>query len=248
MCSLGALCGSASGDVRFFFTSSADAAGLEDTTHIYDDTDVNGTDGSSYELNGTLPTIGVPTVDIDGLLYLWVEFEGEKNGRKIQGINIVINSGAFNGDEEEVARGVYLGDDSADTGELFRWELGSKTSDDITLVAVTTPGIVNRTTNDWLYYGSKNGRRVALLGAINVGWTMTEYHLGIGQNGVSYASNSDGQRAPMVKFGGNDEQFDGNVQDQEGFRWSSNADAHGYVPEPGSLFLIAAAALLIRRR
>src|SRR5262249_25707245 len=140
--------------------------------HVFDDTDGHKTDGASYLLNDSLPKIGVPTVDPSKgeFLYLWVEFENEPNGRKIQAINMVANDAAFKREEKEADRGMYLGDDSnGESGQKLRWTTSSKTKDAMTLVGVDTPGIVNRNRPNneaFLYNGIKNGRHYALLGAI----------------------------------------------------------------------------------
>lgn len=241
------LVSSASAAVRFFFTSSADGAGLADTTHVFDDTDGSGTDGKSYALNDNAPTVGIPTIDPSKgeFLYLWLAFEGEKNGRKIQGINIVANSEAYGGGVAELERGMYIGnDDGGPFGEPLRWNYSSKTLDAMTLAGVNVPGVKNQAENAFLYRGGS--ARYALLGAIAPGEGAYELRLGLGKNGVSYAKNSDDQRAPRVKFGGNEEEFDGGVKEES--YWSSDADAV-IVPEPAAgLILIAILAVGSRRR
>jgi len=245
-----ALASAVNADVRFFFTSSLDAAGLTDTTHAFNDTDGGQTDGASYLLNDDLPTVGVPTLDLvtnpDAFLYLWLEFEAEPNGRKVQGINLVGNDQGNDAD-----RGIYLGDDTlGDTGSKLRWETSSKTTDPMTLVGVSAPGIVNtnKANNvNFLYNGIKNGRHYALLGAIKPLNEGGEYdiRLGLGKNGVSYANNV----APNVKTGGDEEQWNGAVRDEPDYYWSTAADAHIIaVPEPVSMLLLALAGLALRRR
>jgi len=235
-----ALVASASADVRFYFTNSATGAGLTDSSLALKNTDGAGTDGTSYALTDTAPSVSNPDVDpaAGEWLYLWVAFENEPNARKIQGINLSIDM-----DGNEVARGIYLGDDTnGDEGGSIRWNLGSRTEDAMVLVAIQEPGVVHRTTDRWLYDG---GTRSALLGGIQFkGDSEYDVRLGLDRQGVSYS----GQASPMVKLGANDEQFDGAVQ-PEGTptRWSTDPDAH-VVPEPAGLLLLALAGLAIRRR
>jgi hypothetical protein len=103
--------------VRLYFTSSASAAGLTDSSLAFKDTNGNGTDFSEYRLKEAAPEVGVPTVDpTQGeYLYLWARFEDEPGGAKIQGIHLSVDDYAV-----ELGRGVYLGDDSNDSGER-RW-------------------------------------------------------------------------------------------------------------------------------
>lgn len=235
---------SAFADVRFYFTNSADEAGLTNPALAFSNTDGNGTDGSSYALTGAAPKVSTPFVEPQNgqWLYLWVAFEDEPNNRKIQGINLSINA-----EDHEVARGIYLGDDSnGDEGGSVRWNLGSQTDDPLVLVAIQEPGIVNRSADRWLYDG---GTRTALLGALQFEYGQKgsyEVRLGLERQGVSYS----GQKAPMVKLGSNNEQFDGSVL-PEGtqVRWSTDPDAKiDGVPEPASILLLALAALAVRPR
>lgn len=226
------------GAVRIYFTTSADPAGLTDPSLAFKNTGGNGTDRTDYALNGELPAVGVPTIDasIGQFLYLWVAFEDEPNSRKIQGMNLTIDN-----DEWETARGIYLGDD-AFHGESLRWNLGSQTTDPMVLVAIQEPGIVNRKSDGWLYYGGDT--RTALLGAVAFSADFTgEVRLGLSKQGVSYS----GQSAPKIKFGGNEEELEPDPfwgMDV----WSTDADAV-VVPEPALAFpLLLAAVARLRRR
>jgi hypothetical protein len=234
-----ALVASASADVRFYFTNSASGAGLTDSSLALKNTDGSGTDGTSYALTDTDPTVGNPSIDPSAgeWLYLWVAFENEPNSRKIQGINLEIDQ-----DGNETGRGIYLGDDTnGDEGASIRWNLGSQTTDPMVLVAIQEPGIVNRTTDRWLYDG---GTRTALLGAMQFKEGNYEVRIGLERQGVSYS----GQAAPKVKLGAGDEQFDGSVQPEGTPTRYAKAPSAVIVPEPASLLLLALAGLAIRRR
>ena len=255
LCVVGISAVAARADVRVFFTSSADPAGLTDLTHVFDDTDGGQTDGSSYKLTDAAPTVGVPTVDASKgeFLYLWLAFEDAAAGRIVQGINMVFNDQTQSGGHGEEDRGVYLGlDDNGDGGDL-RWNHKSTTYDrdesdgrkGVSLIAVTEPGIQNSSTDGFLYRG---GEHVALLGAIKPHSSTYEIRLGIAYNGVSYRSNDDDERSPMVKLGGNDEKFDGHTREHGSpVLWSTDADAY-VVPEPATVALLLAAGLILRRR
>lgn len=232
----------AAGAVRFYFTSSADPAGLTDPSLAFKDTGGNGTDGTDYALNGELPAVSAPTIDArkGEFLYLWVAFEKEPNNAKIQGINITID-----GDGWETARGLYLGDDSSGGGGgSIRWNLGSQTSDPIVLVAIEEPGVVNSKTDAWLYYGGDT--RTALLGAIEFDEKFNgEVRLGLCKQEVTYYRRS----SPHVKLGANEETLDGGIWvEGQPPRWSTDPDAY-VVPEPASLILLvfSASTFLLRR-
>lgn len=234
-----AVAASVSADVRFYFTNSNTGAGLTDSSLALQNTDGNGTDGATYALTGTDPAVAAPTVNptLGEWLYLWVAFEGEANSVKIQGINLSIDQ-----DGNETGRGIYLGDDTnGEEGGSIRWNLGSQTTDPMVLVAIQEPGIVNRTTNRWLYDGST---RTALLGAIAVKEGNYDIRIGLERQGVSYS----GKPAPKVKLGAGDEQFDGAVQPEGTPTRYADAYSARVVPEPASLLLLALAGLAIRRR
>lgn len=243
------VCGFAAADgVRFYFTSSSDSAGLADPTHAFDDTDGLGADGASYRLADELPEIGVPTIDptMGEYLYVWMEFEGTRDGRRVRGINVVFNDRSFAGEQTETDRGLYLGDDTDPedgSGEKLRWELTSKTDDPATLSGIRTPGIENWTTDGWLYRGSEEGRRIALLGAIAVDAPADgkpyELRMGLGSGGIDYRGGNGDIREPDVWFGNNDERIQRKT-------YSTDADAV-VVPEPASIGLMLVAGALRRR-
>jgi hypothetical protein len=233
-----ALVSFASADVRFFFTSSADPAGLNDTSLAFEDTAGNGTDFTDYALNGNKPSVGVPTINptLGQFLYLWVKFEGEANNVKIQGINLSVDQ-----DANELDRGIYIGNDENDSGE-FRWEPSSQTTDPMVLVAVTKNGVKNSNSNLWLYYGGAD--RVALLGALQFAEGKYEVRIGLERQGVSYS----GKPSPKVKLGAGDEQFDGSVQPPGTETRYAKEPSAVVVPEPAGLLLLALAGLALRRR
>jgi hypothetical protein len=143
-----ALAATAGADVRFFFTNSADGAGLA-TGDPFEDTGGNGTDGNDYTLTDVVPEVGCPTIDPSRgeFLYLWVRFEDEPNNRKIQGIHLT----AHDQPALEADRGVSIGnDDNGDQGGSVRWNYGSQMVDPMVLVAIREPGIVNKSGEQWL--------------------------------------------------------------------------------------------------
>jgi MYXO-CTERM domain-containing protein len=111
------------------------------------------------------------------------------------------------------------------------------------LVAFQAPGIVNRSGQQWLWFGG--GHRVALLGAMkfNTPDNETEVRLGLERQGVSYK----GQNSPIVKLGCNEEEFYGCIGECLPTRWSSDPDAY-VVPEPAGTLLFGLAAFALRRR
>lgn len=221
--------------VRFYFTSSADPAGLTDPSLAFKDTGGNGTDETDYALNGELPSVSAPTIDArkGEFLYLWVAFENEPSDVRIKGIHFGID-----GDSAESDRGVYLGDNSLHGGPV-RWNLGSQTNDPMVLAAIQEPGIRNSDPDAWLYYGGDT--RTALLGAIAFeAKSPLEIRLGIEYPGVFY----DRQASPIIKLGGNEEQIEGGIDNQ--WIWSTDADAY-VIPEPGMLTLLLIAAGAVRR-
>lgn len=236
-----ALAAPAAADIRFFFSKSSEEAGLTNPALAFLHTGGSGRDDSEYRLRDTAPAIGVPTIDpaLGEYLYLWAAFEDEPDNRKIQGIHLTISQ-----DENEIVRGVYLGNgDNSDDGGSLRWNYNSRTNDSMVLVAVETPGIRNRAADGWLYHGGSE--RMALLGAFKFSVNaVTGIRLGLEFQGVSYAGN----KAPKVKLGGNDEQFDGAVQPEDTpTRWSSDLDAN-IVPEPATAVLLLLAGVALRRR
>lgn len=246
LCSVSALLAAAglllppanAGFVRFYFTSSADPAGLTDPSLAFMNSGGNGTDGVDYALNGERPSVTAPTIDArrGEFLYLWVAFEKEPNNRKIQGINLEIDSDAW-----EIDRGIYLGDDENGSGGSIRWNLGSQTTDPMVLVAIEEPGIVNVKDDGWLYHGGDT--RTALLGAIAFDETFKgEVRLGLARQRVSYERGA----SPRVKFGDNEEYADGWACDENcPTWWSTDADAY-VIPEPATLMLLILSAAAIR--
>ncbi len=217
----------ASASVQFFFTDggtnpwagAGPAGGPLDPTG---DRQLDYTQDGYVPNYAAFPPAFVPhaTAGVGDTVYFWVKFNGEINGQRIHGIDLVLD-----GTPGEVA--YYVCDDTASGGNR-RWDGVYTPPDDPEfknwprqiLPGVTALGIKNTSAN-WpanLYAGG--ARRTALLGAVEYDQPGT-YTPHLGPLGIAYS----GHPPPAVEF-----------------------CSLTVTPEPATVALVALGGSLLRRR
>lgn len=231
----------ASATVRVFVTTSSGPYGMEnDANHMIptvstvyaNGVSINGYDYQDYYGNpgplrpGAFPPANAPSGDLanpvqilDGdFAYIWLQFQNEPKGAKINGLQISITGGP-------VSTTYYLCNNLQNNIAAKRWD-GTATppgypewhNNPQTMVAITAAGLTNTaTTAPWNLYDGTT--RIALLGAVEAPWDGAVLHIDI--TNISYAAPPN----PAVAGG-----------------------VFSFVPEPTSLLLMGLAGLLIRRR
>jgi hypothetical protein len=198
---------SVAGTIRIFVTTSSDLYGLEDSANAFIPTVstvfANGVTVNGYDYwadyDGTLPGPlrpgGFPPVDAPAgtadnpvqvqpgdFAYVWLQFQNEPKGAKINGLQINVRELGTQG-PAPVTVSWYLCNNVSNVINNKRWD-GTATPPDypewrgnpLTCVAITAAGLVNTTTNlPWNLYNGVT--RTALLGAIQAPADGTIYEL-----------------------------------------------------------------------
>lgn len=244
-----ALVATASATVRVFVTKSCDGYGLEDNANAFTPTVstvyANGVNENTFDYEdydgvpgplrpGAYPPIDSPAGTCDApvditppgqFAYIWLQFQSEPAGAKINGLAITIRECGSTDPSTKVSTTYYLCNNVNLTGNK-RWD-GAATppgypefhNNPQTMVAITAYGIknLNPVLAEQLWSGGT--KRMALLGSIQAPFDNTTYEILI--TNISYASPPN----PSVAGG-----------------------AFRFTPEPASLLLMGLAGLLIRRR
>ncbi len=243
-----ALVASASATVRVFVTGSNNPYGLENNANAFTPTVstvyANGVNENTYDYYdmyggagplrpGAYPPANSPSGTVaDPVLipstdfaYLWLQFQSEPAGAKINGLAITIRKAGESVPATDVYTTYYLCNNVNTTGNK-RWD-GNATPPNYpewhnnpeTMIAITAYGIKNLATAKAEQLWGGGTARIALLGAISAPANGTVYEVLI--TNISYASPPN----PTVAGG-----------------------AFSILPEPASLLLMGLAGLLIRRR
>lgn len=252
-----ALVGTASATVRVFVTPYPDQPyGLENHANafiptistVYANGDFeNGYDYADYYFNpgpirpGTFPPVDAPSgtcedpVEIPegGFAYIWLQFQSEPKGAKINGLMVeisfcgtgVVPESVENPGPGQIYTNYYLCNNLGMVTPNKRWD-GTATpplypewhNNPQTMVAITAYGLQNVASAAlWNLYDPTN--RIYLLGAVAAPYDGAKYEINI--TNISYATPPN----PTVAGG-----------------------AFQFLPEPTSLLLMGLAGLLIRRR
>lgn len=245
-----ALVATASATVRVFVTKSCDPYGLENDANAFVPTVstvyANGVNENTYDYYdaaggpGPLRPGGYPPADspsgtcLDPVViepegqfgYIWLQFQSEPAGAKINGLQITIYECGSTEPSSNVYTCYYVCNNVNTTGNK-RWD-GTATPPNYpewlgnnpqTMVAITAYGIKNLVPANAEQLWSGGAARIALLGAVSAPFDGTIYEILI--TNISYASPPN----PAVAGG-----------------------AFQFFPEPASLLLMGLAGLLIRRR
>jgi len=252
-----ALVATANATVRVFVTKSCDPYGLENNANAFvptvstvyaNGTDVNGYDYEDYSsppVPGPIRPGGYPPADspsgtcLDPVVipppgqfgYIWLQYQSEPNGAKINGLQITIRECGSTEPSAKVYTTYYVCNNMNNQFFAKRWD-GTATpplypewngNNPQTMVAIVAYGLQNKAANlPWnLWKGTVGGiaYRMALLGAVSADFDGTIYTIDI--TNISYGTPPN----PSVSGG-----------------------AFQFFPEPASLLLMGLAGLLIRRR
>jgi hypothetical protein len=214
----------ASATVRVFVTASADGYGLENpanhmvptaSTVYANNVSVNGYDYEDYYYNpgplrpGTYPPADSPSGTVDnpvlidsGWAYIWLQFQSEPAGSKIEGLQITIAPSA------NVATTYYLCNNLQGPAGATRWD-GTATppgypewhNNPQTMVAITRYGLQNWTAALAWNLWSGGASRIALLGAVEAPLDGTTYTIDITNIYVTHPPTNPSVSGGVFKMG-----------------------------------------------
>jgi hypothetical protein len=226
----------ASADVRLFVTGSSNPYGLDTIGNAFLPTWGDGYDASHFTVSNFPPMDAPSGTPADPVLmqapgnefaYLWLQFNNEPKGAKINGLKVTICEAGTTTPATEIYPNYYMQNDSLGSGHR-RWD-GIATppsypewhNNPQTMIAVTTGGIANASEAWNMSLHQSSTTTVALLGAVRVDaiGAGTIYEAAITDIAYATPPNPTTQSAYFT-----------------------------FIPEPASVLLLGLAGVLLRRR